>query len=194
MLAVLATGCVFAEGVVPLGDPAFAYRLRGGAGRELRVEVPFADARAEPGRCGARRLLGVETAALVCSEDPTRWLALTLAAELRRAGFTVTTSGPRAAGSAALAGTLDRLFASGGDVALRLRLVLTAAAGSVWEQTFEGTGEGGLLDTQGARGRALDAAAEQLAGEVVRAVIARLDESPADAAAGGWALPLAPSD
>jgi uncharacterized lipoprotein YajG len=98
-LAVIVFGCVILSACaftnVTVNPPAHvSTQLSGGDGRELVVHTPFADKRGNRQRCGMQKnSWNADTASVICSSDPTGWLADLLVAELTAAGFKVKTEG-----------------------------------------------------------------------------------------------------
>jgi len=99
-LPVIVLGCLILSACaftnVTVNPPAsrVSTQLSGGDGRELVVHTPFADERAVRQRCGMMKNgYNMDTASVLCSSDPTGWLADLLVAELRAAGFKVMTEG-----------------------------------------------------------------------------------------------------
>lgn len=90
----LLSACAFKNVAVNPPASGLSTQFSGGDGRELVVHVPFADERQILVRCGMKKnTYNMDTASVLCSSEPTVWLAHLLVEELKAVGFTVKTSG-----------------------------------------------------------------------------------------------------
>lgn len=108
----LLSACAFTDVRIDPPPPETFTHLSGGDGREIVVLRPFVDERQIRNRCGIQKNgFNMDTASAHCSAEPTTWLADFLAAELKAAGFVVTTD--RAAGkpnTVTIEGSLFKFF------------------------------------------------------------------------------------
>ncbi len=185
-------GCAFANVDVHPPDVKAARTPEGpgiGRGREIIVFSPFADDRHERPRCGMQKNgYNMDTADVICTEPPGRWLADALALELTRAGYKPLQAdavpGPN---TVIVRGTVGRLFLEPkhdfftltveGDIAATV--VVTSPNGLKAERKFyvKGT-ETDLASTEGTFQAAANAATRQISRSMVAALTELLDRYP----------------
>ena len=72
---------------LPLSTPPTG--VQGGEGRKIHVVAPFEDGRSEQ-RCGMKKnSYNIDTADVLCSQDPLYWMAYRLTEQLQAAGFEI---------------------------------------------------------------------------------------------------------
>ncbi len=117
-----------------------------GRGREVVVVAPFEDARADRSRCGMQMNgFRADTADVVCTPAPGRWLADAFAATLERDGYRVLAAGGEPGPSTVVVhGSVKKLFLEPHDGVFTrtvegdfsVHLVVTSASGLRAERTF----------------------------------------------------------
>ena len=191
----LSTGCAFSNVDVHPPEAAAPKTPAGagpGRGREIIVFSPFVDdrpKRAERARCGMQKNgYNMDTADVICSEPPGRWLADALALELAKAGYKPLRAdavpGPT---TVVVHGRVGRLFLEPkhnfftltveGDIATHL--VVTTPNGLHAERKFYVKGEDtDLASTEATFQAAADRATRQVARAMVAALTELLDKYP----------------
>lgn len=186
LAAAVLAGCASRD--VPLDLPSVSLDrpVAGGNGRHVVVVFPFADERADPGRCGMRtNVFDQDSADAVCRSAPNEWLAAILAAELRASGFTVLRAVDEApAGTLRIEGTLLQFFVESlrpGTVEadLSVRLHVTSANGLDATRTFFDKGWKRAM-TAGSGGYQLSVrrASGAILEEMVTAILELMNEYP----------------
>ena len=90
LLALMLSGCATTDVKLKLPPTGLPTAIPGGNQRQIVLRIPFADARQVPTLCGVQKSgYGDETATVYCEDDPARWIAHVLAAELKKSGFIV---------------------------------------------------------------------------------------------------------
>lgn len=81
-------GCAYSTTTVTL--PKMLAPVQPSGGREVVIVGPFVDARVQRGRCGMKKNgYNGDTADVLCTEDPSAWVARRLASDLRAVGVIV---------------------------------------------------------------------------------------------------------
>ena len=146
LLALMLSGCATTDVKLKLPSTGLPTPIPGGNQRQIVLTKPFADGRQVPTLCGVQKSgYGDETATVYCEDDPARWIADALAAELRASGFTVLSAREGARDTAVtIEGALLKLFAEPVlgpwlttiETDLSVRLVATSWSGLRTERTF----------------------------------------------------------
>lgn len=192
VLAAASTGCAFANVDVHPPEVTASKTPQGtgpGRGREVIVFSPFTDDRHERPRCGMQKNgYNMDTADVICSEPPGRWIADALALELAKSGFKPLRAdavpGPT---TVVVRGTVGRLFLEPkhdfftltveGDIAAQL--VVTTPNGLRAERKFYVKGKDtDMASTEATFQAAADRATRQIARAMVSALIELLDKYP----------------
>lgn len=186
-IALLLGGCAF--GTLNLQTPhTVPTGVSGlGEGRPIAVVVPFDDERRIRNRCGMKKnSYNMDTADVVCTEHPPRWLAERLVAALREADFEVTEIRPSAAPDhVAVEGTLLTLFIEprigfwvvGLETDIYARLNVTSPNGLDAERTFfVKSEEQAIAGVEGAYRQSFVHASDQILRDMVVAIGQLLDE------------------
>jgi hypothetical protein len=185
-----ASGCAFTQVDV---EPPAAQDLNAtsgiGRGRDVVVDIPFDDKRADRGRCGTQKnTYNMETANVVCKVPPAEWVAHALATGLQRAGFHVLTGGsPSSPSTVRVHGEVTQFFVEpkvnaltvAPEADIGVRLVVSSPSGLLAERRFyfKGTEEG-LLATEDHVQAAARTATHDAVDGMVGAVVALLDRYP----------------
>ena len=146
LLALMLSGCATTDVKLKLPPTGLPTAIPGGNQRQIVLTMPFADARQVPTLCGVQKSgYGDETATVYCEDDPARWIAHVLAAELKKSGFTVLSPEEGAHDTAVrIEGALLKLFAEPVlgpwsttiETDLSVRLAATSRTGLRTERTF----------------------------------------------------------
>ena len=162
----------------------------GGQGRRIVVVIPFADQRSIQNRCGMKKNgYNMDTANLLCSEAPARWLAELLTQELRKSGFDATLEppSPDPGDGLRIEGTLLRLFVEpligfitvSGDAEMHVELHASSKSGLVATRSFFArTSRSSVVGTLDIYQEALDSATQQMIREMVSAILALINRYP----------------
>lgn len=187
LLLLLTTGCAFATVTVTPPTESVATGLSGGAHRTVQLEIPFADQRPTPNRCGMQKnSYNFETAEARCSAEPRQWLAELLAGELSAAGFDVVST--PAPGALRLKATLLQFyvepvvgaFTFTPEADIHVRLVASSDSGLLAERSFYVKGEEiSLVGREQNFQLAVNDSVRSALREMVAAVIALADRYPA---------------
>lgn len=189
LLLSLTQGCALTNVTVnPTDAPPRGIASTVGRGREIALVNSFEDKRSDPERCGMKKNgYNMDTADVICSLPPPRWLADSLARGLTAAGFVVTGSPSPSPTAARLDGDVLQFFvepamgvfrgAIEADVSVHLRL--TTPTGLAAERTFyfkRCIGSSFALDSdfQDAASRANELAVNGM----VAAIVSLLDRYP----------------
>ncbi len=190
ILAALLPGCAFTDVNLAMPTGGLESRVAGGNGREIVVETPFADDREIRDRCGMQKNgYNMDTAAAICTTDPSAWLAGLLAAELRAAGFSVVEAGSTHAQSALrVEGSLLKIFVEpvigfwtgSHEADLQVKLVASSESGLRAERTFFAKGRqgGAVISITPLFEQALRNATRALLDDMVRAILSLMDRYP----------------
>jgi uncharacterized lipoprotein YajG len=191
----LSAGCALTDETIHLPSPEeVAVASQRGGGRPLAITMRFADGRRDAQRCGMKKNgYNVDTASVLCAEDPSTLVPLVLARELRSAGFRVVVDRrPNAASLPAdtipvLSGTIEQLFIEfksnffGGVMEADVGLFLTVRTpdGRMARRRFFVKGqEGSTFATVDDMRAALVSAVHELMLDVVGAVANLMDNVP----------------
>ena len=146
LLALTLSGCATTDVKLKLPPTGLPTSIPGGNQKQIILTMPFTDARQVPTLCGVQKSgYGDETATVYCEDDPARWIARVLAAELEKSGFTVLSAEEGARDTAVrIEGALLKLFAEPVlgpwsttiETDLSVRLVATSRNGLRTERTF----------------------------------------------------------
>lgn len=144
LLIAAGSGCAFTSVSITPPPPSTSSAARGGNGREIVIQTPFADARPNAARCGMKKNgYNMDTADVKCSADPNAYLAELLANELKRAGFTVAYRQTTSADPLQIEGKLLQFFIEPMpgwigvlEADIHVRLSATSASGLVAERDF----------------------------------------------------------
>jgi hypothetical protein len=187
-----ASGCAFTQvDVEPPAAQDLNVPSRLGRGRDVIVDIPFDDKRADRGRCGTQKnTYNMETANVVCKIPPAEWVAHALATGLQRAGFHVLVLAgrqPSAPSTVLVHGEVTQFFVEpkvnaftvAPEADIGVRLVVSSPSGLLAERRFyfKGTDEG-LLATEDHFQAAARTATHDAVDSMVGAVVALLDRYP----------------
>lgn len=189
LLAVMLSGCATTDVKLRLPPTGLPTAIPGGNQRQIVLTTPFADARQVPTLCGVQKSgYGDETATVYCEDDPARWIAQVLAAELRKSGFTVLSAneGPRDT-AVKIEGALLKVFAepvlgpwsTTVETDLGVRLVATSRTGLRTERTFfvKG-GRESVVWTEKCFNESLARGAQDLLAKMVEAILELMKQYP----------------
>jgi hypothetical protein len=188
MFPLLGFACAFSNvNVIPPKQPVAA-NLSGGKNRTVQVIVPLADARPQRNRCGMQKNgFNMDTANVICSAEPTTWLAELLATELRASGFAVLPSTSASATAVRLEGQLLQYFIEpkvgfftfSPEADIHVRLVATTSSGLLAERDFYVKGEQtAIFGIESVFQSASDTAVRQIVKDMVQAMIGLMDRYP----------------
>lgn len=83
-VAWLASACAFTDLTIDLPAEGFKPTTTEFQGRQVLVDIPFADGREIRDRCGMKKNgFNMDTADIFCGSDPSEWIAKLLADQLR---------------------------------------------------------------------------------------------------------------
>jgi hypothetical protein len=183
-------GCAFADiTVMPPRPETLAQPSDLGRGREVVLQMPFADQRPFPSRCGMQKNgYNMDTATVNCTVPPPLWLSQALAQGLVSAGFRVRTS-PEAqqASSVRVDGAVLQFFAepvvgafsASPEADISVKLLLTSPSGLRAERVFYLKGiETSLMSTEDNFQKATDSSTRQAVTAMVSAIASLLDRYP----------------
>lgn len=188
LLALGLGGCAFTK--VPLETPHQVHaNVHGGGDRQIVLVTPLTDARTDRHRCGMQKNgYNMETADVVCQEDPTVWLARLLRAELVNAGFSVLAEDETHKTSAVrVQGSLVKLFDEvvigfwmlGFETDIQVKLVASSETGLLAERSVfvKGTTHG-QVGRAGNFQNSLQHATEEVVKQIVEDLKALMDRYP----------------
>jgi len=189
ILLVTLSGCALADVHLKPPDSGLKKPIPGGNQRQVIVTIPFADARQITNRCGIQKGgFGNETAIAICQDDPARWIAAFLAAELKASGFTVLPAEDGTRDSALkVEGVLLKIFAepvvgfwtTTVETDLNVKLVATSRTGLRAERTFFVKGElTSVIWPQGIFNDSLEDGTRQLLAKMVEAILELMKQYP----------------
>lgn len=146
-VALATQGCAFSDlKVFPPQDEILGQNPSLGRGREVILVTPFADQRPFPARCGMKKNnIDMDTADVLCSVPPPRWLSGALAHALTTAGFRVKTNpASQTTASVRIDGTVLQFFLEAyhgfflvtPEADISVRLVVSSQSGLYAERTF----------------------------------------------------------
>ncbi len=185
----LLSACAFTDvRIEPPPSETFTH-LTGGDGREIVVVKPFNDERQIRNRCGMQKnSYNMDTAAALCSAQPTVWLADLLAAELKEAGFVVKTDRAGTKPNAVvIQGSLFKFFvepvigfASGTlETDIYIKLVATSPNGLNAERSFFVKGSYSALTGMASNFQAsVDEASRKIVKDMVSAILTLMNRYP----------------
>ena len=154
IVALPLSACAFTNVQVDLPE-GIGTGVHGGNGRMIYVNIPFSDMRPDKTRCGMQKNgFNMDTASVICSEEPASWIARMLERELRMAGFEVLGgSSERVATAVGVDGALLQLFIepvvwSRGEVEtdIHVKLALQSNTGFKAERNFYVKGSLPVMD------------------------------------------------
>ena len=196
LLAFLSSACaatdVFSDLPLTLSTEGLERPVPGGGGRQVVVAASFSDSRKIGYRCGMKKDgFAQDSADAFCQGDPSSWIALLLANELRASGFTVLEEGSHHRNSAVrIDGSLLKIFvesvwvfgpwSTGVEADLSVKLEATSGTALAAERTFfvKGWEGGAMFATPKGYQAALRRATHALLEEMVQAVVELMDRYP----------------
>jgi uncharacterized lipoprotein YajG len=190
VLLLMTGGCAFVDiTVTPPHAETLVQPSTLGRGREVVLQMPFADQRPFPSRCGMQKNgYNMDTATVNCTVPPPLWLSQALAQGLVSAGFRVRTSPiAQQASSVRVDGAVLQFFAEpdvgaftfSPEADISVKLLLTSPSGLRAERMFyfKGT-ETSLFSTEGNFQKAVDSSTRQAVTGMVSAIASLLDRYP----------------
>jgi Uncharacterized lipoprotein len=187
-LAVLPlVGCAFANVTVTPPRSPINSGVGGGRGREIVIQVPFADDRPQRSRCGMQKNgYNMDTANVNCSAEPYLFVAELLEKELKEAGFSVSYKA-QTRDPLRVEGKLLQFFVEPKvgfltftpEADIHVRLSATSGSGLVAERDFYVKAEEeSLVGTEGNFQLAAEAATKRAIKDMVSAIVSLCDRFP----------------
>jgi len=184
-VALAAQGCAFVDvEVSPPHDKVLAQDSSLGRSREVTLAMPFADQRPFADRCGMKKnSVNMDTADVLCSVPPSRWLSRALAHALTAAGFRVKTNPTvQTATAVQIDGTVLQFFLEADrgfflvtpEADISVRLVVSSQSGLYAERTFYVKGISPSYNYQ----QAADNGTRDAVTAMVKAIATLLDRYP----------------
>jgi uncharacterized lipoprotein YajG len=190
ILLLFTGGCAFVDlNVAPPDASSLIQQSNLGRGREIVVEMPFADQRQIPSRCGMQKNgYNMETAEVNCTVPPPVWLSTALKQGLTSAGFRVRERHePQAASAVHINGAVLQFFVEPDvgfatftpEADISVKLLVTSASGLRAERVFyvKGTEES-LVGTEDNFQKAANSGTREAVQSMVSAIATLLDRYP----------------